>query len=60
MRHGCDTRLRNAFYHWARVSTQLDAHSRAQYAALRGNAATLTAVPSAASSTVSFASWSPC
>jgi transposase len=35
MRHGCDARLRNAFYHWARVSTQVDAHSRAQYAALR-------------------------
>lgn len=35
MRHGCNTRLRNALYHWARVSTQIDAHSRAQYAALR-------------------------
>ena len=35
MRRGCDARLRNAFYHWARVSTQVDGHSRAQYAALR-------------------------
>jgi len=35
MRHGCDARLRNAFYHWARVSTQVDPHSKAQYAALR-------------------------
>jgi len=35
MRHGCDGRLRNAFYHWARVSTQVDPHRRAQYAALR-------------------------
>lgn len=35
MRHGCDARLRNAYYHWARVSTQVDPHSKAQYAALR-------------------------
>ena len=35
MRRACDPRLRNAVYHWARVSTQVDAHSRAQYAALR-------------------------
>jgi transposase len=35
MRRGCDTRLRNAFYHWARVSTQLDPNSRAHYSALR-------------------------
>lgn len=35
MRHGCNTRLRNAVYHWARVSAQKDAHSRAQYTALR-------------------------
>jgi len=35
MRRACDTRLRNAVYHWARVSTQLDPHSKAQYAALR-------------------------
>jgi transposase len=35
MRHSCNGRLRNALYHWARVSTQADAHSRAQYAALR-------------------------
>ena len=35
MRRACDKRLRNAVYHWARVSTQLDPHSKAQYAALR-------------------------
>ncbi len=35
MRHACNTRLRNAAYHWARVSAQKDAHSRAQYTALR-------------------------
>jgi transposase len=35
MRRSCDTRLRNAVYHWARVSTQLDPHSKAHYAALR-------------------------
>jgi transposase len=35
MRRSCDTRLRNGLYHWARVSTQLDPHSRAHYAALR-------------------------
>jgi len=35
MRHGCNTRLRNAVYHWARVSAQQDPYSRAQYAALR-------------------------
>jgi transposase len=35
MRHGCNTRLRNAFYHWARVSAQHDPHSRATYVALR-------------------------
>ena len=32
MRHGCDGRLRNAFY---RVSTQVAPHARAQYAVLR-------------------------
>ncbi len=35
MRHGCNARLRNAVYHWARVSMQVDAHSRTCYAALR-------------------------
>lgn len=35
MRHGCNARLRNALYHWARVSTQVDPLSRDQYAALR-------------------------
>jgi len=35
MRYGCNTRLRNAFYHWARTSIQSDEASRAYYAALR-------------------------
>jgi transposase len=35
MRYGCNSRLRNAFYHWARVSTQVDARCQAQYHALR-------------------------
>jgi transposase len=35
MRHGCNGRLRNAVYHWARVCAQRDPYSRAQYAALR-------------------------
>lgn len=35
MRWACNTRLRNAVYHWARVATQKDPISRARYAALR-------------------------
>lgn len=35
MRYGCNTRLRNAFYHWARTSIQRDASARAYYARLR-------------------------
>ena len=35
MRRGCSDRLRNAFYHWARVSTVADANARAYYAELR-------------------------
>ena len=35
MRYGCNNRLRNAFYHWARTSSQHDAAARAYYAALR-------------------------
>ncbi len=35
MRYACHRRLRQAVYHWARVSVQCDAHSRAHYAALR-------------------------
>ena len=35
MRYGCNHRLQQAVYHWARVSTQCDAHSRAHYTALR-------------------------
>jgi transposase len=35
MRYGCNARLRNAFYHWARTSTQRDEAARAYYAALR-------------------------
>jgi len=36
MRYGCNTRLRNAFYHWARTSIQRDAAARAYYTTLRG------------------------
>lgn len=36
MRRGCNERLREAFYHWARVSTTCDPASRAYYAELRG------------------------
>jgi len=35
MRRACSRRLRSAMYHWARVSTQHDPHSKARYAALR-------------------------
>jgi transposase len=35
MRYGCNTRLRNAFYHWARCSVQRDEAARAYYALLR-------------------------
>lgn len=35
MRNGCDTRLRNAFYHWARTSIQHDEKARHYYSALR-------------------------
>lgn len=35
MRRGCNTRLRNAFYHWARVSTVCDPKTRTYYANLR-------------------------
>lgn len=35
MRHGCNGRLRNALYNWARVATQHDELSRAVYAAQR-------------------------
>ncbi len=35
MRAGCNRRLRQTVYHWARVSVQRDPHSRAHYAALR-------------------------
>jgi transposase len=35
MRHACNSRLRNATYHWARVSMQHDEHSREHYARLR-------------------------
>lgn len=35
MRWACNTRLRNAVYHWARVATQKDPFCRARYAALR-------------------------
>ncbi len=35
MRYACNIRLRNACYHFARVSTQVDTAARAYYAALR-------------------------
>jgi transposase len=35
MRYGCNPRLRNAFYHWARTSVQSDPHCRAHYDRLR-------------------------
>jgi hypothetical protein len=35
MRHACNQRLRNALYHWARVSLQNDDRSRAHYHGLR-------------------------
>lgn len=35
MRKSCNQRLRNAIYHWARVSTQCDPRSKDHYAALR-------------------------
>ncbi len=35
MRYGCNMRLRNALYHWARTSVQKDAAAKKQYAALR-------------------------
>ena len=35
MRYRCNGRLRNAFYHWARISVQNDARSRAHFDRLR-------------------------
>jgi transposase len=35
MRHSCNERLRNAMYHWSRVSAQCDERSREHYAELR-------------------------
>lgn len=35
MRHGCNGRLRNALYNWARVAAQRDAASQRYYARLR-------------------------
>ncbi len=35
MRYACNGRLRNAMYHWARVSAQKDDDSRTYYAAMR-------------------------
>ncbi len=35
MRHSCNPRLRDALYHWARVSTQNDERSKQHYAQLR-------------------------
>jgi len=36
MRQSCNPRLRDALYHWARVSTQNDERSKQHYAQLRG------------------------
>ena len=35
MRYGCNVRLRNALYHWSRVSMQNDPPSREHYHRLR-------------------------
>ncbi len=35
MRHGCNERIREACYHWARTSVQRDANSRLHYSRLR-------------------------
>src|SRR3954453_19621176 len=35
MRQSCNQRMRNALYHWARISVQHDDHSREHYAQLR-------------------------
>jgi transposase len=35
MRQACNPRLRNALFHWARVSVQVDPHCRAHYDRLR-------------------------
>jgi transposase len=35
MRNGCNQRVREACYHWARVSVQRDEHSRQHYRQLR-------------------------
>jgi hypothetical protein len=35
MRTGCNGRLRNALYHWARVASQYDAPSHRYYGRLR-------------------------
>jgi transposase len=37
MRYGCNPRLRNAFYHWARTGVQNDPHCRAHYDRLRSH-----------------------
>lgn len=36
MRHACNPRVRQALYHWARVSSQYDPTTRRHYDALRG------------------------
>jgi transposase len=40
MRRSCNTRLKDAFYHWGRVSAQHDERSKKQYARLRASGAT--------------------
>jgi transposase len=36
MRYGCNDRLKNAFFYWAKGATQYDPLSKAHYSALRG------------------------
>ena len=45
MRHACNGRLREAVYHWARVSVVHDERSAAAYALNTGAEATRTAAP---------------
>jgi transposase len=40
MRRSCNERLREAFYHWGRVSSQVDPHSKKHYAELRARGQT--------------------
>ena len=37
MRYGCNGRLREALYHWSRISVQIDDYSRQHYHRLRAS-----------------------